>query len=140
MATPQTLRIQSMQGFMYGVLAASTGGDGQQLTFSPDQIYQLQEVRFFALSAGAIDLETIRIEANGESVYGGNYVPLGILQSVLAANNNAAGNQGLVVWRPEVPIEISRDRPLRLTAPGTAASFAIGVAIHAISLGAEARA
>ena len=131
-------RVQSMQGFQYGVLLSSAnGGDGQVLTFAPDQVYQLQEVRF--ASTAALDAETVRIEANGEQVYGGQQVPLGLLNSVLCANAQAPAAWGLIIWRPEVPIEISRDRPLRLTNPGTGPGANISVAVHAISLGVEAR-
>ena len=132
-------RVQSMQGFMYGQLPATgSGGDNFVLTFAPDQVYSLVELRFAA--GTAIDAETVRIEANGEMVYGGNQVPFGLLNSVWSSNAQAPAAWGTIIWRPEVPIEVSRDRPLRITSPSTAPGFAIHVAVHARTTGAEGRA
>jgi hypothetical protein len=111
-------------GYVYGQVSNTTSG--QQ--FTSDRKFSVTEIRFL-LTGSAIDAETIKLEAEGQSWFGGQAVPIALLQTPIAANNNAAGTAGLIIFRPETPILWDKNFPIKLTPSATIDIVIVGTPV-----------
>jgi hypothetical protein len=108
----------SRTGYQYSALTQA--GD----SFQTDRVHSVSEIRFFT-STTQLSI-TVRIGCEGMDLFGGQSVPLGILQSrVSTLNHNGATTAGYVcVFRPERPIRWDPSFPIVIV-PSADVSVAI---------------
>lgn len=84
-----------------------------------DREYLVREIRF-QLAAGLTATTTVRIHAEGQDLFGGQAVPVIMLNSAWSANNQASAGTGTgSIFRPDSPIAWSESFPLKFTSADT---------------------
>lgn len=107
---PNVRRIANLQGLGYLTLTTTV-----EQTFSPDREYWITELHFFNTSSLALT-DTVKMYLGGQQLFGGAGIELGLLQDRVAANAQASGGTGTVVFKLPDPVPVSRSMPLKITA------------------------
>lgn len=96
-------------GDQYASVAA-----GGSITFEASLDWVVHTITFRGAAAFTLSsLMTLTIE--GQTYLAGQQFPISMLQDVQAANTQASAANGVVVWKPEMPIRFNKSFPITMT-------------------------
>lgn len=97
----------SRAGYQYAALTQNV-----RKTFTADRTFLVREIRIAAQTA--ITTETIEINLEGQSLFGGQAVPIKMLPVAVSDPGQTTGANGCIVFRPDVPFIWSQAFPIEI--------------------------
>lgn len=108
---PASRPIGSLQGLIPLTLTANV-----ESTAAPDRDYLLKEIKFFFGFAATTDAATttVAITVGNQALFGGQKIPVALLQSEFTNGSDFAGDDTLITFRLPQTVPVARNMTVKI--------------------------